>query len=56
LGAGLQILGLVGLFNVLQPLIDVVLIVQAAWFVGAAILVIARPTKILETAPPNEPA
>jgi hypothetical protein len=47
-------LGLVGLFNVLQPLIDVVLIVQAVWFVAAAILVIARPTKILEKAHPNE--
>jgi hypothetical protein len=43
LGATLQVLGLVGLFNVLQPVIDFVLIVQALWFVAAAIALIARP-------------
>jgi hypothetical protein len=44
LGATLQILGLVGvgLFNVLQPVIDVLLIVQALWFVAAAIGLIIR--------------
>ena len=41
LGAILQILGLVGLFHVLQPVIDVVLIVQALWFVAAAIALVA---------------
>ena len=43
LGALLQILGLAGLFHVLQPVIDVLLIVQALWFVAAAIALIARP-------------
>ena len=42
LGAALQILGLVGLFNVLQPVIDVVLIVMALWFVAAGIALAAR--------------
>ena len=42
LGLTLQILGLVGLFGVLQPVIDVVLIVQAIWFVAAAIALIMR--------------
>jgi hypothetical protein len=37
LGITLQILGLVGLFNVLQPVIDVLLVVQSLWFVAAAI-------------------
>jgi hypothetical protein len=35
IGATLQIFGLVGLFGVLQPIIDDVLIVQALWFVAA---------------------
>jgi hypothetical protein len=48
LGAGLQILGLVGLFHMLQPVIDVVLIVQGVWFIAAAILLIARPAKVSE--------
>ncbi len=48
LGATLQILGLVGLFHVLQPVIDVVLIVQALWFVAAAIALIVRPGKASE--------
>ena len=42
LGTALQILGLAGLFHVLQPLIDVILIVQALWFVAAAVVLIAR--------------
>jgi hypothetical protein len=45
LGAILQILGLVGLFNVLQPVIDVLLIIQALWFLAAAIALIARRAK-----------
>jgi hypothetical protein len=43
LGAVLQILGLVGLFEVLQPVIDILLIVQASWFVAASIVLLARP-------------
>jgi len=38
----LQILGFVGLFNILQPVIDILLIVQALWFVAAAIVLIMR--------------
>jgi hypothetical protein len=37
IGATLQIFGLVGLFGVLQPIIDDVLIVQAIWFVAAGV-------------------
>ena len=37
IGATLQIFGLVGLFGVLQPVIDDVLIVQALWFVAAGV-------------------
>jgi hypothetical protein len=37
MGATLQIFGLLGLFNVLQPVIDTLLIVQSVWFVTAAI-------------------
>ena len=42
LGVTLQVLGLVGLFNLLQPVIDDLLIVQALWFVAAAIALIVR--------------
>ena len=41
IGATLQIFGLVGLFGVLQPIIDDVLIVQALWFVAAGVALIA---------------
>ena len=45
LGASLQVLGLLGLFHLLQPVIDVLLIVQAVWFVLAAIaLLFSRPS------------
>jgi len=37
IGTTLQIFGLVGLFRVLQPIIDDVLIVQALWFVAAGV-------------------
>ena len=37
IGATLQVLGLFGLFHALQPVIDVVLIVQSVWFVAASI-------------------
>lgn len=46
LGAALQVFGLLGLFSGLQPVIDVLLIVQSFWFVGAAValLVLQRAT------------
>jgi hypothetical protein len=37
IGTTLQVLGLFGLFHALQPVIDVVLIVQSLWFVAASI-------------------
>src|SRR5580692_2279021 len=40
IGATLQIFGLVGLFSVLQPIIDDVLIVQALWFVAAGVVLL----------------
>ena len=43
LGAILQALGLVGLFGVLQPVIDVLLIVQGIWFLAAAVTLLVRP-------------
>lgn len=42
MGTTLQIFGLLGLFNILQPLIDVLLIVQSFWFVAAAIVLLLR--------------
>lgn len=42
MGAALQVLGLLGLFNVLQPVIDILLIVQASWFVAAAVALLVR--------------
>jgi|SRR5579859_7736472 len=35
IGAGLQILALAGVFGVTQPVVDVMVIVQAAWFAAA---------------------
>ena len=35
-GGALQVLGLARLFRVLQHVIDILLIVQAAWFIAAA--------------------
>jgi hypothetical protein len=49
LGSVLQVLGLVGLFGVLQPVIDVLLIIQGAWFLAAAVTLLIRPIP----APPN---
>lgn len=40
LGATLQILGLLGVFSVLQSVVDVLLPIQSLWFVGAAIAVL----------------
>jgi hypothetical protein len=47
LGGVLQVLGLVGLFAPLQPVIDVILVVQGLWFLGAALtlLVGASPSR-----------
>jgi hypothetical protein len=57
LGAALQTLGLVGLFKALQPVIDFVLIVQALWFIAAAIALVTRPGKELEPASqPSQPS
>ncbi len=49
IGAALQVLGLLGLFRLLQPVIDVLLIVQAAWFVAAAVVMIVRQSKVTAT-------
>jgi hypothetical protein len=54
LGATLQILVLVGLFNVLQPVIDVLLIVQSLWFVAAAVALLIRSGR--SGAAANEPS
>jgi hypothetical protein len=45
LGGTLQVLGVLGLFFALQPVIDVVLIVQAVWFVGAAVALLMRGSR-----------
>jgi hypothetical protein len=50
LGAILQALGLVGLFDVLQPVIDVLLIVQGLWFLAAAVALLVRPFPITASA------
>jgi hypothetical protein len=42
-GCVLQILGFVGLFGALQQLIDVVLIIQALWFVAASVTLMGCP-------------
>jgi len=42
LGATLQVLGVVGLFSALQPVVDVILIVQALWFVLAGLALAAH--------------
>jgi hypothetical protein len=42
MGATLQVFGLVGLFNALQSVIDVLLIVQSVWFIAAAVVLFAR--------------
>ncbi len=49
-GAVLQVLGLVGLFGVLQPVVDVLLIVQGAWFLAAAVTLLVRPVPPLARA------
>jgi hypothetical protein len=49
MGAALQVFGLLGLFNVLQPMIDVFLIVQAFWFVAAAVALLLRGSRATAT-------
>jgi hypothetical protein len=46
MGGTLQIFGLLGLFNVLQPIIDVLLIVQSLWFVTAAVALLIPTSKV----------
>jgi uncharacterized protein DUF4386 len=45
MGSTLQVLGLFGLFKVLQPVIDILLIVQSVWFVAAAVALLIRGRK-----------
>jgi len=45
MGATLQVFGLLGLFNVLQPVIDNLLIAQSIWFVAAAITLLINTKK-----------
>jgi hypothetical protein len=47
LGAALQVLGLVGLFNVLQPVIDAILMILAICIVAAALGVLGRARKVM---------
>ena len=42
IGAVLQVMGLAGVLGALQPVIDVVLIVQSAWFVAAGLALALR--------------
>src|SRR5262249_48625677 len=49
MGATLQVLGLLGLFHILQPVIDVLLIVQSFWFVAAAVTLLIRGSKATAT-------
>jgi hypothetical protein len=49
MGATLQVLGLVGLFNALQSVIDIILILQALWFVAAAVTLLVRGSKPAST-------
>jgi len=51
MGATLQIFGLLGLFNILQPVIDILLIVQSCWFVAAAITLLIGARKAADTTP-----
>ena len=45
LGVVLQVLGLSGLFRVLQGVIDILLIVQAFWFIAAGIALFTGASK-----------
>ena len=53
IGATLQIFGLLGLFNILQPVIDVLLIVQSFWFGAAAVTLLLRANKVAATMSTN---
>ncbi len=50
LGATLQLFGLVGLFGVLQSVVDTVLIAQSVWFIAAGVAIMARPPLRLSSA------
>jgi hypothetical protein len=56
LGAVLQALGLVGLFGVLQPVVDVLLVVQGLWFLAAAVTLLVRPIPVPAPASTHRPA
>ena len=45
MGVTLQIFGLLGLFNVLQPILDLLLIAQSFWIVAAAITLLIGTRK-----------
>ena len=49
MGATLQVLGLAGLFNALQSVIDVMLILQSLWFVAAAVTLLVRGSRPTST-------
>jgi hypothetical protein len=49
MGATLQVFGLLGLFNVLQSVIDILLIVQSFWFIAAAVALSASPPGLRAT-------
>lgn len=51
IGAVLQLLGVAGLFDVLQPVVDVALIVQGAWFLIAAAALAVIPPRMRATTP-----
>jgi hypothetical protein len=50
LGATLQVLGLAGVLRPLQPVVDVVLIVQSVWFIAAGFATVAGKTPVLPQA------
>jgi hypothetical protein len=49
MGATLQILGRGGLFNALQSIINIVLILQSLWFVAAAVTLLVRGSRPTST-------
>ncbi len=49
MGAILQVFGLFGLFNALQSVVDVLLIVQSFWFMAAAVALLFRASRAIAT-------
>ena len=45
IGATLQVFGLLGIIMSLQPVIDILLIVQGVWFVAASVALLARNSR-----------